>query len=70
MEGDDAVAENFPCFLQRQGINLVGRLSLQVGVQLQRRRITLNLDLHTRTQIARPPTIQKGCKSFRPAVYE
>ena len=32
--------------------------------------ITLNLDLHTRTQITRPPTIQKGCRSFRPAVYE
>ena len=32
--------------------------------------ITLNLDLHIRTQITRPPMIQKGCQSFRPAVYE
>ena len=33
-------------------------------------KITLDLDLHTRTQITRPPTIHKGCQSFRPAVYE
>ena len=32
--------------------------------------ITLNLDLHTRIQITRPPTIQKGYQSFHPMVYE
>ena len=32
--------------------------------------ITLNLDMHIRTQITRPPTIQKGCQSFCHAVYE
>ena len=32
--------------------------------------ITLNLDVHTRTQIARPPMIQEGCQAPRPAVYE
>ena len=32
--------------------------------------ITMNLDLHTRTQISRPPMIQKGCQSFCPMVYK
>ena len=32
--------------------------------------ITLNVDLHTRTQVARPLMIQEGCQSSRPAVYE
>ena len=32
--------------------------------------ITLNVDLHTRTQITRPPTIQKGCQLFHLVVYE
>ena len=55
VEGDDAVAANLPCFLQSQGINPVGTLLLQVGVQLQRRQKLAWLgQAHKNTNISFP----------------